>query len=171
MTTLFSYGIWLSQSNSDSKRPAPTFWSIFSFMDDALAASTDVNHWCLNSSGNWSSLESGYFINYLALVGNWSDPSLYACWMCWLTSSSRMFCLLTSSLCSTLFWWFHISHAIIIRWVNNAIVHHWLDFQDLNAFQNSSCSLHHHLAKHSSRARPQPMLSWICPAIDHSVFG
>jgi len=32
-TNISSVGLWLHQSNSNSKRPAPTLWSIFSFID------------------------------------------------------------------------------------------------------------------------------------------
>jgi len=141
------------------------------WMNRALAASMDANHWCLYCSGNLSSLERGHFISNLALFSNRSTPHSYARHMFWLTCTSRMACLLASSSCNALLQWFHISHAVINRWVNRAIVHHWLDFWDLNAFQYTSCSLCHLLAKHPSRARPHPMLSWIWPAEEPSVKG
>jgi len=66
-------------------------------------------------------------------------------------------CLFTSDLWRALFWCCHMSQAVIITWVINAIVHLLLDFLDLNAFQSISCSSHHHWTRHPSSATHHPI--------------
>jgi len=49
-TNVSPYGIWLSQSNSNSKRLAPICWSIFSFIDDTyclLILVASLLDWCI----------------------------------------------------------------------------------------------------------------------------
>ncbi len=48
MTGLSSHGIWLSQSDSNYRRPAPALWSIFSFMDASYGHIPETTH-CLLS--------------------------------------------------------------------------------------------------------------------------
>ncbi len=57
-TNVSSVGIWLRQSNYDSKRPAPTVWSIFSFIDEGKQWLTD-GLWS-ESTVDWETLEQAY---------------------------------------------------------------------------------------------------------------
>jgi len=81
-------------------------------------------------------------------------------------SSPTIACWLASNLWRALLQWFHMSHAIIIRWVSRAVVHCQIDFWDLNAFQIWSCSSCHHLVRPPSNAASHPMSSCVWTAVD-----
>jgi len=59
-----------------------------------------------------------------------------------------------------------LSQAVIMSLVRRAIVRQWLFCWDLKAFQYCACSSCHCLAIHPSNAKPHPMRSWSCPAMD-----
>jgi len=130
------YGIWLRQSNSDSRRPAPTLWSIFSFIDGVHASGLIVFvGWFYTCQYCHFTGSIGRIVEDFACIGDSGGCPivLVSCMQTMSDSMSRVACV---NACQLIVWWallsvlmfwdITLSQNLVLSWLMRGWSPQWL---------------------------------------------